>query len=439
MQGDLKRVLSPETGLEPKEQRLLFRGKEKEDNECLHIAGVKDMSKIVLLEDPASKEKKLEEMKKNQGVLNAYEEVAKVRAEIVDLETSLLSGTKVSDKDIVVLTELLMVELLKLDSIVADGEAKVQRRVEVRRVQSFVDTLDNLKARNSSPFSKKRYIDDNATHVAIKRLRHESSQRAREFKTEIELLSQLRHAIWFHSLVTSDNGEMILVYDDMARGTLGDHRYRTGNPKPLPLKQRLEICIGATRGLHYLHNDAEGSIIHRDVKSTNILLDEETVAKVSNFGLSKMGTTSTSKTHISTVVKGSFGYLDPDPEYYRHQQLSKKSDVYSFGVVLWKVLCARPALMRTVEPRQISFAEWVKSCHGDGTLGQIIDPNVKGKIEVECLNKFIEIAISCLNDKGIERSSMNDVRGLELVLQLHQESIGSEGDDAVAFINDRRQ
>ncbi|CAN6693023.1 unnamed protein product [Malus baccata var. baccata] len=119
------------------------------------------MSKIVLLEDPASKEKKLEEMK-NQGLLNAYEEVAKVRAEvdklsqkIVDLETSLLSGIKVSDREIVVLTELLMVELLKLDSIVADGEAKVQRRVEVRRVQSFVDTLDNLKARNSNPFSKK--------------------------------------------------------------------------------------------------------------------------------------------------------------------------------------------------------------------------------------------------------------------------------------------
>ncbi|XP_048420729.1 BAG family molecular chaperone regulator 4 [Pyrus x bretschneideri] len=160
--GDLKRVLSHETGLEPKEQRLLFRGKEKEDNECLHIAGVEDTSKIVLLEDPASKEKKLEEMKKNQGTLKAYEEVAKVRAEvdklsqkIVDLETSLLSGIKVSDREIMVLTELFMVELLKLDSIVADGEAKVQRRVEVRRVQSFVDTLDNLKARNSNPFSKK--------------------------------------------------------------------------------------------------------------------------------------------------------------------------------------------------------------------------------------------------------------------------------------------
>ncbi|KAM1446947.1 hypothetical protein ACFXTO_006098 [Malus domestica] len=204
---------------------------------------------------------------------------------------------------------------------------------------------------------------------------------------------------------------MILVYDYMACGTLGDHLYRTCNPKPLPWEQRLEICIGVARGLHYLHNTTKGSIIHGDVKSTNILLDEKMVAKVSDFGLSKMGTTSTSKTHISTMVKDSFGYLDP--EYYR-------------------------PLMHMVEARHINLAKWAKGCHGDGTLGQIIDPIVKDKIEVECLNKFIEIAISCLNDKGIERPSMNDVvRGLEWVLQLHQKSIGSEGDNGVAFINDR--
>lgn len=82
MKGDLKRVLANETGLEPKAQRLLYRGKEKDDVESLHIAGVKDMSKIMLLEDPASKEKKLEEMKKNKGILKAYEEVAKVRAQV---------------------------------------------------------------------------------------------------------------------------------------------------------------------------------------------------------------------------------------------------------------------------------------------------------------------------------------------------------------------
>ncbi|KAF4365724.1 BAG family molecular chaperone regulator 4 isoform X2 [Cannabis sativa] len=155
--GDLKRVLAPETGLQPKEQRLLFRGKEKEDNECFDMVGVKDMSKIILLEDPASKEKKLQELKKNEGLLKAYEAVAQVRAEVdklsqqvMTLETMMRSGTKLADKEFVVLIELLMMQLLKLDTIQADGEARAQRRIEVRRVQSFVDTLDNLKARNSN-------------------------------------------------------------------------------------------------------------------------------------------------------------------------------------------------------------------------------------------------------------------------------------------------
>ncbi|KAM1491710.1 hypothetical protein ACFX10_023723 [Malus domestica] len=125
---------------------------------------------------------------------------------------------------------------------------------------------------------------------------------------------------------------------------------------------------------------------------------------------------------MSTMVKGSFGYLDP--EYFRLQQLTVKSDVYSFGVVLFEVLCGRPALMHTVETRQMSLAEWTRTCHGDGTLDQIIDPNLKGEIEVKCLNVFVDIAMSCIHDKGIERPSMNDVvNTLESVLQLHQSCI----------------
>ncbi|GMI92036.1 BCL-2-associated athanogene 4 [Hibiscus trionum] len=159
--GDLKRVLAPETGLEPKEQRLLFQGKEKDDEECLHMVGVKDMSKVVLLEDPASKERKLEEINRNQTVLKACEEVAKVRSEVDKLSAKVIAlegivgagTTKVAENEFLVLTELLMVQLLQLDSIEADGEAKVQRRVEVRRVQGLVDNLDKLKARNSNPFS----------------------------------------------------------------------------------------------------------------------------------------------------------------------------------------------------------------------------------------------------------------------------------------------
>ncbi|KAK9291258.1 hypothetical protein L1049_009446 [Liquidambar formosana] len=158
--GDLKRVLAQKTGLEPKEQRLFFRGKEKEDDEYLHIAGVKNLSKVLLLEDQASKERKLEEMKKSSEISRACEAVAQVRVEVdklsekvATLESAVHKGTKVEEKEFSVLTELFMRQLLKLDSIEAEGEAKVQRKMEVRRVQNLVEKLDTLKARNANPFS----------------------------------------------------------------------------------------------------------------------------------------------------------------------------------------------------------------------------------------------------------------------------------------------
>ncbi|CAA6654723.1 unnamed protein product [Spirodela intermedia] len=153
--GELKRALAKETGLEPHEQRLLFRGKEKDDDAHLHMAGVKNQSKVVLMEDPASKERKLAEVKQHQGISKACEDVCSVRAEVDKLAEKLQQYTgarKLPEKEFVILPELLMRQLLKLDSIEAEGEAKVQRRSEVRRVQSLVDTLDALKVRNASPF-----------------------------------------------------------------------------------------------------------------------------------------------------------------------------------------------------------------------------------------------------------------------------------------------
>ncbi|KAK0605897.1 hypothetical protein LWI29_031923 [Acer saccharum] len=263
--------------------------------------------------------------------------------------------------------------------------------------------------------------------VAVKRSDSKHGQGLPEFQTEVLLLSRIRH----RNLVSligycNEGSEMILVYEFMAKGALRDHLYslnefdnseKSFTQVKLSWSQRLQICIGSAQGLHYLHSGSDGGITHRDVKSTNILLDENYVAKVADFGLSRSSPLEGDS--FSMGIKGSFGYLDP--EYFKTLQFTDKSDVYSFGVVLLEVLCARPAIATTTQMEEINLADWGLFWLNKGQIEETVDPFLLGKINPNSLRKFGEIVEKCLKQNGDDRPTMHDVYwDLIYALQLQQ-------------------
>lgn len=251
--------------------------------------------------------------------------------------------------------------------------------------------------------------------VAIKRAQQGSMQGGLEFKTEIELLSRVHHK----NLVglvgfCFEQGEQMLVYEFMPNGTLRESL--TGRSDiHLDWKRRLRIALGSARGLAYLHELANPPIIHRDVKSTNILLDENLTAKVADFGLSKLVSDS-EKGHVSTQVKGTLGYLDP--EYYMTQQLTEKSDVYSFGVVMLELITSRQPIEKGKYIVREVRTLMNKNDEEHYGLRELMDPVVRNTPILIGFGRFLELAMQCVEESAADRPTMSEVvKALETILQ----------------------
>lgn len=263
----------------------------------------------------------------------------------------------------------------------------------------------------------------NGQLVAIKRAHQGSTQGGLEFKTEIELLSRVHHKNVV-SLVgfCFNKGEQMLVYEYITNGTLKDSLTGKSGIR-LDWAKRLRIALGAARGVQYLHDLANPPIIHRDIKSNNILLDQRLTAKVADFGLSKP-MSEQDQTHVTTQVKGTMGYLDP--EYYMTQQLTEKSDVYSFGVVMLELLTSRtPIVKGKYVVREVK--ETVDKSKNLYNLESILDPIVTSNMAPGTVERFVEVAMRCVHESGVNRPGMSEVvKEIESIMELAGLNPGGE-------------
>ncbi|MED6219115.1 Interface between microtubules and kinetochore protein [Stylosanthes scabra] len=249
--------------------------------------------------------------------------------------------------------------------------------------------------------------------IAVKRLNQESTQGHIEWLTEINYLGQLDHPnlvkLIGHSL---EDDHRILVYEFLTKGSLDNHLFRRASyVRPLSWDVRMNIALDAAKGLAFLHSE-EVDVIYRDFKTSNILLDSNYHAKLSDFGLAKDGPEG-DKSHVSTRIMGTFGYAAP--EYIATGHLTKKSDVYSFGVVLLEIMSGKRALDKNRPTGEHNLVDWAKPLLvSKRKISQVMDSRLDGQYPSREAMKVAALAIKCLSAEQKFRPTMDEVvRSLE--------------------------
>ncbi|KAI3455559.1 hypothetical protein Pfo_012222 [Paulownia fortunei] len=267
-------------------------------------------------------------------------------------------------------------------------------------------------------------ILDDGRRVAVKVLKRDDQQGSREFLAEVEMLGRLHHRNLVKLIgICAEDQCRCLVYELVPNGSVESHLHGVDKEvAPLDWCARMKIALGAARGLAYLHEDSSPRVIHRDFKSSNILLEHDYTPKVSDFGLARAAMDEGNK-HISTHVMGTFGYLAP--EYAMTGHLLVKSDVYSYGVVLLELLTGRKPVDLSQPPGQENLVAWTRPLLATKVgLETIIDPALKSNVPLDNFSKVAAIASMCVQPEVSHRPFMGEVvQALKLVCNEFEETI----------------
>ncbi|CAI0465016.1 unnamed protein product [Linum tenue] len=252
-----------------------------------------------------------------------------------------------------------------------------------------------------------RGVFDDKTTVAVKNLLNNRGQAEKEFKVEVEAIGRVRHKNLVRLLgYCAEGAHRMLVYEYVDNGNLEQWLHGDVGPcSPLTWEIRMNIITGTAKGLTYLHEGLEPKVVHRDIKSSNILLDKQWNPKVSDFGLAKL--LGSERSYVTTRVMGTFGYVAP--EYASTGMLNERSDVYSFGILLMEVISGRNPVDYSRPPGEVNLVEWLKTMVTNRNAEGVLDPRLPEKPSSRALKRALLVALRCVDPNAQKRPKMGHV------------------------------